>query len=175
VNLLGIARVSFVIALAVVIQQALLDAIRFGGVHPDLLVLLPVLGGYIAGPERGAVFGFTVGLVTDLFLPTPFGLSALVGSLVGFGVGMATAGLVRNSWWLPLVVAGGATAGGLVLYAILLSVIGQTQVFTTSLPASLAVVPLSAVVLTLPAIRLVAWAVPPPTTGQGANAGIGTW
>ena len=30
--------------------------------------------------------GFGAGLVADLFLPTPFGLSALVGSLVGFAV-----------------------------------------------------------------------------------------
>ena len=41
----------------------------------------------MGGPEAGAWVGFTAGLATDLFLPTPFGLSALVGCVLGFVTG----------------------------------------------------------------------------------------
>ena len=55
-------------------------------IAPDIMVLLPIVAGIIGGPARGATIGFGTGLVSDLFLPTPFGLSALVGCLLGFGV-----------------------------------------------------------------------------------------
>ena len=96
------------------------------------MLLLPIAAGYVAGPERGAVFGFAVGIAADLFLPTTFGLSALVGCLLGFGVGFATAGLVRSSWWLPPVVAAAATAAGLAAYAILGAVLGDPGIVRTS-------------------------------------------
>ncbi len=113
------------IAVVLVIQHTLLDSVRVGGAHPDLMLLLPVAAGYAAGPDRGAVFGFITGLVADLFLPTPYGLSALVGCLLGYSTGMATRGLVRSSWWLPPVVAVAATAAGMGTYAILGAVLGD--------------------------------------------------
>ena len=52
---------------------------RIGGAHPDLLWLLPITAALLDGPETGAIVGFWSGLAFDLVLPTPFGLSALVG------------------------------------------------------------------------------------------------
>ncbi|MHB1891137.1 MAG: hypothetical protein ACYCUF_09700, partial [Acidimicrobiales bacterium] len=103
-------RGSLVLALAVVLQYAILVRISFRGSHADFMVLLPFGAGYVAGPERGAAFGFVSGLVADLFLPTPFGMSALVGCLVGYLSGMAASGLVRPAWWVPLFGGVGATA-----------------------------------------------------------------
>ena len=77
--------------------------------------------------------GFGTGLVADLFLPTPFGLSALVGCLVGFAVGVATLALDRTAWWLPPVAALGASALYEVIYAVLGSVLGQPQMLHVDL------------------------------------------
>src|SRR5580704_6282857 len=94
-------RVSLVVLGFVTVQQTLMLDIRVGGVHPDIMILLPIVAGIAGGPARGASMGFTAGLVADLFLPTPFGLSALVGSVIGFGVGVATLPLDRTAPWLP--------------------------------------------------------------------------
>src|SRR5471032_896327 len=93
----------------------------------------------MAGPDRGAGFGFAAGVLADLFLPTTFGLSALVFCLVGYTTALATRGLVRSSWWLPPIVAAGVTSVGLAAYAILGAVLGEPGVLTTSLAPALVV------------------------------------
>jgi len=157
-----LVRSTLVVAVVLAVQHTLLDAVRAGGAHPDAMLLLPVMAGYAAGPDRGAAFGFATGLVADLFLPTPFGLSALVGSLLGFASGLATRSLVRSSWWLPSVVAMAATAAGMGAYAILGAVLGDPLMLRVYLTPALAVGAPAAAILAIPVLRMVAWAVPAP-------------
>lgn len=162
-----VARSSVVVFVVLAVQNTLLDALRVGGAHPEAMILLAMAGGYVAGPERGATFGFVTGLVADLFVPTTFGLSALVFCLVGFATGVVTDGLVRSSWWLPPVVAAAATAAGLAGYAILGAVLGEPGMLSANLVPALAVSVPAAVVLANPVVRMVAWAVPAPPVGPG--------
>jgi len=169
-----LARTTIVLFVVLAVQNTLLDSVRVAGAHPDAMILLPVAAGYVAGPDRGAGLGFAAGLLADLFLPTTFGLSALVGCLLGYGTGLTTRGLVRSSWWLPLLVSAGATGAGLSMYAILGAVLGEPGVLRTDLvPAVVVAVP-AAVVLATPVVRLVAWAMPGVATGRGANVGAGS-
>ena len=48
-----LARISLVVFLFVVVQETVMLDIRIGGVHPDIMVLLPILAGIIGGPSRG--------------------------------------------------------------------------------------------------------------------------
>jgi rod shape-determining protein MreD len=171
VNSADIARTTLVIAIVLAVQHTLLDTVRIAGAHPEAMLLVPIMAGYTAGPERGASVGFAAGLVADLFVPTTFGLSALVGCLLGYGTGLATAGLVRSSWWLPPVVAAAATSAGLTAYAILGIVLGEPGLLAAYLPAALVVAVPAAAVLAIPVLRLVAWAVPPMTPAGGAEVG----
>ncbi len=166
-----VARTTLVIFVVLAVQHALLDSVRVAGAHPELMYLLPIMAGYAAGPERGAAVGFAAGLVADLFLPTTFGLSALVGCLLGYATGLATSGLVRSSWWLPPVVAALATSAGLTAYAILGTVLGEPRLLSAYLPAALVVAVPAAAVFAIPVLRLVAWAVPPMTAAGGAEVG----
>jgi rod shape-determining protein MreD len=168
-----VARCALVILVVLVVQHTVVDLVRVDGAHPDLMVLLPIAAGYAVGPDRGAVFGFFTGLVADLFLPTPYGLSALVGCLLGYGTGMATRGLVRTSWWLPSVVAAAATSAGLGAYAILGAVLGDPGMLRTYLAPALVVTVPSAALLAVPVLRFVSWAVPEPGPSRGAPVGGG--
>ena len=98
-------RVVLVVVGFLLVQETLVLDLRLGGVHPDIMLLLPIMAGIVGGPARGASMGFGAGLAADLFLPTPFGLSALVGCLIGFGVGVATLALDRSALWLAPVAA----------------------------------------------------------------------
>jgi rod shape-determining protein MreD len=168
-----LARCTVVLLVVLVVQQTLLDSVRVAGAHPEAMLLLPIAGGYVAGPDRGAGFGFAAGVLADLFLPTTFGLSALVFCLVGYGTGLATGGLVRSSWWLPPIVAAGATSVGLGLYAILGAVLGEPGVVNSSLAPALVVATPAAVVLATPVVRMVSWAFPAPISARGAGLGSG--
>jgi rod shape-determining protein MreD len=157
-------RVGLVIILFVVVQQTVMLDLRVDGIHPDIMILLPIVAGVVGGPARGASMGFTAGLVSDLFLPTPFGLSALVGTLIGFSVGAATLALDRTSQWLPPVAALLGSAIYEVVYALLGSVLGQPQMLHAQLFQIVVVVSLANMVLALPAMRLVTWSLPAAST-----------
>jgi rod shape-determining protein MreD len=165
-----VAKCSIVLFVAVAFQQVVLDPISVVGAHPEVMVLLCVAAGYVAGPERGAVFGFTAGLVADLFLPTTFGLSALIWCVLAYGVGVGTSGLVRSAWWLLLLVAAGATAIGIALYAMLEAVLGEPGVLTAYLPQALVVGVAGALVLAVPTFKLVAWALPAPVSEASSRS-----
>jgi len=164
----SLARCSFVVFICLLVQHTILDTIRIAGAHPDLMILLPIAGGYVAGPERGAAFGFATGLIADLLLPTTFGLSALVGCLLGYGVGTLTASMSERSSVLTLFVFSAATASGLTAYAILGAVLGEPLLVSAYLPAALVVCVPTAFLLAAPVTRVVAWALPAPT---GAESG----
>jgi rod shape-determining protein MreD len=153
-----LGRITLVMILFVTVQQTLMLDIRIGGVHPDIMTLLPIVAGIVGGPARGASMGFGAGLVADLFLPTPFGLSALVGCLLGFGVGLATLALDRTASWLPPVAALVGSALYEVVYAVLGSVLGQPQMLHVNMVKVVVLVSVVNAVLALPALRLVSWA-----------------
>ena len=76
-------RALLLVVVTLLVQSTIVLDLPIGGAHPELMVLLPVAAGIVGGPEEGAVMGFVAGLAADLLLPTPFGLTALVGCLVG--------------------------------------------------------------------------------------------
>jgi rod shape-determining protein MreD len=113
-------KLALAIVIGVVLQTTLFSAgLRVFGVAPDVGLVLTVAVAYYLGPERGAVFGFVAGVVIDLFLNTPFGLSALSFALVGYGVGVVQSGLVRVPRLVaPLMGLLGGLAGGALFVSI---------------------------------------------------------
>ncbi|MGH9150320.1 MAG: rod shape-determining protein MreD [Acidimicrobiales bacterium] len=160
-------RLPAVVMAAVLVQLAVLSELTVAGVHADLLMLMGIAAGLVSGPERGAVVGFVCGLVADLFLQTPAGLSALAFCLVGFAVGSFQAGLLRAAWWIPPLTALVASAAGVVLFVALGAVVGQAHLIDGRLPLVIGVVAALNAVLALPVVALVAG------SGRGGAMGAG--
>ncbi len=118
-------RLPLMLVTALLVQTTVLSRIRFFGVMPDFMLLVAVAAGITAGPTRAAALSFTSGMLIDLFLPTPLGLSALVFTLVGYGVAVANAGVLRAAWYIPVLTAGAGSMTGVVLYALAGSVLGE--------------------------------------------------
>ncbi|MEA2703532.1 MAG: rod shape-determining protein MreD [Actinomycetota bacterium] len=70
-------RLPPVLLFALILHTAVFPQLRIFDVAPDVLLLFAIAGGLAGGPDRGAVLGFVAGILADLFLQTPFGLSAL--------------------------------------------------------------------------------------------------
>lgn len=150
-------RLPLALLAALLLHTSVLARIRVFGVMPDFMLLVAVAAGISGGPIRGATMGFAAGLAIDLFLTTPLGLSALVFTFVGYGVGVANAGVLRAAWYIPLLTAGAASSAGVFLFALAASVLGA-QMFSAHLITISAVVGVSNAVLAPVAVRLVGWA-----------------
>nr|MDQ3757513.1 rod shape-determining protein MreD [Actinomycetota bacterium] len=151
-------RLPLALLLVLVLQSAAFQDVRVRDVHPDALLLFAVAVGIVAGAELGALVAFATGLVADLFVQTPMGLSALAFALVAFAVGTVQAGLIRAAWWITPLTAFVGSALGVVLFALIGSVLGQGQLVTGRLPVIALVVASTNAVLSLPAVRLASWA-----------------
>jgi rod shape-determining protein MreD len=156
-------RVALLILVAAVVQPPLLDRIEVGRAHPDLLLLLPVLGGLLGGPEDGAWIGFFAGLCADLSQPTAFGLSALVFCLTGFAIGSIVQALIEGPRWIVPLTGAVGTALGEVLYVGVALITGQEEVLHDPRAVVAVVVVASAgnAILSLPVAFAVRWAVGP--------------
>jgi rod shape-determining protein MreD len=132
--------------------------LKIRGAHPDLLLLLPIAFGFVGGSERGAAMGFVTGLLADLFVGTPFGLSALVYTLVGFGVGMTESDRVGGGWWITPLIATSASAAGVLLFAGLGAAVGEGQMLHEHLVTVTIVVAVVNGLLAAPTARLARWA-----------------
>ena len=143
--------------LGLTIQSAFVAEMEVFGAHGEVLLLVPIVAGLTAGPERGAVAGFAAGIAVDLLVQTPFGLTALTYCLVGYGVGALQSGVLRASWWLPVVSAVAGSAVGTVLFAVTVSVIGDVDAVNGDLPGIVLAVAAWNVVLMLPALRIARW------------------
>ena len=154
----SILRVALVIFVVLMVQQTMMVALRIGGVHPDLLWLLPITAALADGPETGGIVGFWDGLAFDLVLPTPFGLSALVGCLLGYAVGALTSAVdPRTSWLKPVAALTGSVAADM-LFAVLGAILGQPQMVQIDFVALFLMISISSVVFVLPVSRLMRWA-----------------
>lgn len=110
------SRILLLVLAAVIVQGPVFDRAQVARAHPDLLLLLPVIAGLVAGPGEGAWVGFLAGLAADLPLPTAFGLSALVLTLTGFAVGSIVQALIEGPWWVVPLTGAVGTAIGELLY-----------------------------------------------------------
>jgi rod shape-determining protein MreD len=174
----SLVRVALVIFIVLMVQQTLMVALRIGGVHPDLLWLLPITAALLDGPETGAIVGFWAGLVFDLVLPTPFGLSALVGCLLGYVTGSLTAAVDPRATWLKPVAALAGSVAADMLFAVLGAILGQQQMVQVDFLALSLVVGVSSLVLVLPVNRMMRWALAGENNRRSlvpAQAGSRAW
>lgn len=112
-------RLAFVVVVCVLLQTTLFTHLEIDGVGPDLGLVAVLALAYDDGAEPGAWFGFVMGLAVDLFLTTPFGLSALTYAITGYAVGVFQAGMVRRPPAIaPLLGGVGGFFGGLLFLAV---------------------------------------------------------
>lgn len=152
------ARLPPLLLVAVMLHTAVLPQFRVLGVAPDLLLLLGIAAGIAAGPDRGALVGFVAGLLADCFLQTPFGLSALSYSLVGYAVGVLQTRILHAALWIPVATAVVASAVGVTLFAVLGAVVGEDQLIGGRLLTIVVVVALFNGLLLLLTAGPVRWA-----------------
>lgn len=129
---LGVARpaaVAAILVVALAIQSTVLTKVTLFGVIPQLVFVAVVSLAFLEGEKVGVVVGFAAGLLLDFQLPASIlGLTALVYTLVGFGVGSLRQYAPANSVWTPLFGVAVATTIAEGSYALLAIMMGESWV-----------------------------------------------
>ena len=149
-------RAALVLFAALVLQVTIMSDLRIVGALGDVMLALTIAAGLTGGADRGVTWGFATGLIYDLVLDTPFGLSALTYALVGYAVGLAGSALMRTSGWWPVGVAAVAGAVQATLYIALANLLGDAFPFS-HLPGIALVMAAWCALLVLPLIRVMWW------------------
>ena len=151
-------KVAVLLVAAVVLHQSFFATVRLGDVQPQVMLLVAVAAAIVGGPERGAVIGFSAGLLSDVLVRTPLGLSALTFSLVAFGVGFVYSSVIRSAWWMAPTTAFVASAAGICLYALLGALMGQAHFVRPAMLVAAGLVGAVNALLAPLAVRAMSWA-----------------
>lgn len=164
-------RLGLLVVAMVIAQVALFPHLRVDGVGPDLGLVTAVAVAYREGPNAGAIVGFSGGLLLDLFLRTPLGLSALSWAVTGYAVGILQGAMVRSTRWAaPLLGGLGGLLGGAV-FVLVGGLLGAEDLVNTN---SIRIVVISATydaILAPLVFLLVAWALHEPRSASGVRGG----
>jgi rod shape-determining protein MreD len=143
----------------VVVQLTLADELTIAGVHAELVWVLPVAVGLAAGSKAGMAAGLVGGAVADLFAPTPFGLAAIVGVLLGYAVGRlgeeGIGDLGGSAWWVAPGIAFGGGLMAPVLFALCGAAIGHRSYLSATLGVVCVLDALACALLVRPVMRVV--------------------
>ena len=159
---------SALIVCALLIQTTILPHLALFRVVPDLMLVVVISVGLVRGPSSGALAGFAGGMLRDLLLDAPTGLSALAYLTVGYVVGAVRPYVQSSSIAVPLVGVFAGSVAGTAFYTILALLLG---VPAQPLPRLAQVILLTGVYNTLlvpfayPVVRRVA------AGGQGGTRG----
>lgn len=151
-------RVPMLLVGALMAQAAIVPHFAIAGRVVDVMLLLAVCAGLVGGPDRGAVIGFLAGAGTDLVVQTPFGMWALVGAVIGWGVGSIYGSYIIGGRAMRYLTIAMALATGTAMYVVLGRLIGQTFLGDVSLFPVIITVALGGLALSPLALRATAWA-----------------
>jgi rod shape-determining protein MreD len=150
--------ITSLIVLAVLIEVSALAPLGWWAATPPLALVMVGAVAFVFGPLTGAVTGFATGVVLDLAPPAEgtIGVSALILTLVGFGLGRVFDSDERP--W-PITTALIALAGGaaVVAGAALGGLLGDPRVRWEEVPSMTVAAAAYAGILALVVVPLVRW------------------
>lgn len=95
--------VSFLlIIICFVLQSTVFQRLSFGGIVPNLMIVLTASFGFMRGEKTGTMFGFFSGLLTDIFFGSVIGLYAMIYMYIGYANGKFNRSFYPEEIKLPL-------------------------------------------------------------------------
>ena len=85
------------------IQINLFELISIFHIKPNMVIISIVSYSILRGDIEGAIFGFFLGLLQDVFFGNSIGLYALFGTLLGFFSGKPLRGYYNDNFLLPII------------------------------------------------------------------------
>jgi rod shape-determining protein MreD len=152
-----LVRVIPVGILLLALQRTLMVELAIDGVVLQLLAAFAAAAGAVGGSERGALVGFTVGIMYDLVEGTPLGSTALAYSLAGIAAGLLALVVAEPHWWLAMIFTGLGTAVGELAVPAVRFFIGETDTFDERLRTIVPIVAVGGAIMGAVLVPLARW------------------
>lgn len=111
---------AVLIFICFLLQCTVFHALAFGGIVPNLLIVLTASFGFMRGEKTGLLIGFFCGLLVDIFFGNTIGFYALVYMYIGYMNGKFSAIFYPQDIKLPIaLILGSDCFYGLVCYVIM--------------------------------------------------------
>jgi rod shape-determining protein MreD len=156
-----VLRGALAVALLFFLHEAVLRGVRIDGVRPDILLGAGIVAAVIGGPELGAVMAFVLALLADLFVNTPFGLTALAACTVAFLAGSVRSTLGTNARYAVPVLTFVGSMAAVVLWALVGTVLGLPALLHPHLVTVALVIATVNLVVCVPLAVLMRWVFTP--------------
>lgn len=111
--------VTVLILISFLLQSTFFHTISFGGIIPNLMIILTSSYGLMRGERAGLVVGFFCGLLNDIFFGDVIGIYALIYMYIGFLNGKFSRIFFPEDIKLPLaLILGSDFAYGIISYGL---------------------------------------------------------
>ena len=117
-------RLVLVLLIIQSLQTTLFSDLRPFGVAAQIVLLFVVVAGSLYGLAIGALTGLIAGMMFDMILPTPVGLSSLTLGLAGATAGLLIYFFNQPTWWMRLIAVAVASVLGEIYFPMAQSVVG---------------------------------------------------
>jgi len=151
------ARASLLLLTFTILEVRVLADLRIFDVAAQLVLASAIAAGMTGGPDGGAAYGFAGGLLVDLYLPTPFGLSAFAFGISAWVIGFVAGRIVEESWAARIGFVAMGSALGTTLYVLLGEALGQRGMLTDAFVFKLTIIAAINAVLGIALVPLVTW------------------
>ncbi len=129
------------------LQKTLFVELQPFGVIVQVVLAFAVACGAGAGPERGAVAGFVLGLMVDLGTGSPLGTSSITMGIGAFAAGWVTIIDHESHWWFSAVFVAFGAAIGEFCVPVVHTLLGETSLFGPELYTIIPVVAVAAAIM----------------------------
>jgi rod shape-determining protein MreD len=156
-----VLRGALAVALLFFLHEAVFRGVRIDGVRPDILLGAGIVAAVVGGPELGAVMAFVLGVLSDLFVNTPFGLTALAACTVAFLAGSVRSTLGTHARYAVPVLTFVGSMAAVVLWALVGTVLGLPALLHPHLVTVALVVATVNLIVCVPLAALMRWVFTP--------------
>lgn len=140
------------------LQKTLFAELTPFGVIVQVVMTFAASAGAVGGPERGAITGFTLGIMFDLAVGTPLGSSSITMGVAAYVAGWIDVIRIETTWWLAAIFVGVGTGLGELGVPVVRRFIGENDAFVDDVVVIVPVVAVAGAVLSVPLVPLARWA-----------------
>lgn len=140
------------------LQKTLFVELQPFGVIIQVVLAFAASAGAAGGPERGAITGFSLGIMFDLAVGSPLGSSSITMGVAGYIAGWVDLIRIDTTWWLAAIFVGIGAGVGEAGVPVVRRFIGEEDAFVPEMAKIVPVVAIAAAAASVLLVPVGRWA-----------------
>ena len=139
------------------LQKTLFVELQPFGVIIQIVLAFAASAGAAGGPERGAITGFSLGIMFDLAVGSPLGSTSITMGIAGYVAGFVDLVRIETTWWLAAIFVGIGAGAGEACVPVVRRFIGEEDAFVPEMAKIVPIVAVAAAALSVLLVPVGRW------------------